>query len=195
MIHISIEGMDGVGKTSTSKLVANKLGFIFVEKPLHYIVDEGEDTTNYRKIAKAVNSDPDRNFTAWYYGLNNIYVYDRFKGQNIVTDRHIVSNYAWSGTDDNGDIYDLILKKIGAPTLTVILYSDSDCIVKRLEKRNPADKDIERAVESERIYSRMIDFCKKKNMPYVIIDSSNLTLDETAATIIEKYKEIISNGK
>lgn len=187
--------MDGVGKTSTGKLVANKLGFTFVEKPLHYIVDEGEETTNYRKIAKAVNSDPDRNFTAWYYGLNNIYVYDRFKGQNIVTDRHIVSNYAWSGTDDNGDIYDLILKKIGAPTLTVILYSDFNCIVKRLKKRNPADKDIERVVESEKIYSRMIDFCKKRNMPYVIIDSSGLTLDETADKIIEKYKEIISNGK
>ncbi len=187
--------MDGVGKTSTSKLVAEKLGFIFVEKPLHYIVDEGCDTTNYRKIAKAVNSDKDRNFTAWYYGLNNIYVYDKFKGQNIVTDRHIVSNYAWSGTEYNDDIYNLILKKIGAPILTVILYSDKESIIKRLMKRDPNDKDIERVVESERIYSRMIDFCQKKKMPYVIVDSSKLTLEETADRIIEKYKEIIIDGK
>ena len=79
--------------------------------------------------------------------------------------------------------------------MTVILYSDFNCIVKRLKKRNPADKDIERVGESEKIYSRMIDFCKKRNMPYVIIDSSGLTLDETAEKIIEKYKEIISNGK
>ena len=187
--------MDGVGKTSTSKLVAKKLGFTFVEKPLHYIVDEGDDTTNYRKIAKAVNSDEDRNFTAWYYGLNNIYVYDRFKGQNIVTDRHIVSNYAWSGTEYNDDIYELILKKIGAPTLTVILYSDKDSIVERLKQRNPNDKDIERAVESERIYSRMIDFCTKKKLSYVIVDSSKLTLEKTANLIIEKYKEISIDGK
>ena len=41
----------------------------------------------------------------------------------------------------------------------------------------------------------MIDVCKKRSMPYVIIDSSGLTLDETADKIIEKYKEIISNGK
>ncbi len=195
MIHISIEGMDGVGKTSTSKLVAEKIGFTFVEKPLHYIVDEGDDTTNYRKIANAVNSDEDRNFTAWYYGLNNIYVYDRFKNQNIVTDRHVVSNYAWSGTDYNGDIYDLILKKIGAPTLTVILYSDTDSIIRRLRQRDPDDKDIERAIDSERIYSRMIDFCKRRNLPYVIVDSSKLTLEETANEIIRKYKEIAIDGK
>ncbi len=195
MIHISIEGMDGVGKTSTSKLVAGKLGFKFVEKPLHYIVDEGDDTTNYRKIAKAVNSDNDRNFTAWYYGLNNLYVYDRFKGQSIVTDRHVVSNYAWSGTDYNGDIYDLILKKIGAPTLTVILYSDAESIVKRLKQRDPNDKDIDRVIESERIYSRMIDFCQKKKMPYVIVDSSSLSLEETANEIIKRYKELEADGE
>lgn len=195
MIHISIEGMDGVGKTSTSKLVAEKLGFKFVEKPLHYIVDEGDDTTNYRKIAKAVNSDSDRNFTAWYYGLNNLYVYDRFKGENVVTDRHIVSNYAWSGTDYNDDIYDLILKKIGAPTLTVILFSDAESIVKRLRQRDPSDKDIDRAVESERIYARMIDFCQKKKMPYVVVDSTSLSLDVTADEIIKRYKELEADGE
>ena len=37
MIHISIEGMDGVGKSTTCKLLAEKLGYIFVEKPLHYL--------------------------------------------------------------------------------------------------------------------------------------------------------------
>lgn len=195
MIHISIEGMDGVGKTSAGKLVAEKLGFTFVEKPLHYIVDEGGKTTNYRRISKAVNSESDRNFTAWYYGLNNIYVYHHFKEQNIVTDRHIVSNYAWSGTNYNMDIYDLILRKIGAPTLTIILYSDMNSIIERLKKRNPNDKDIARVTESEKIYSKMIDFCKQKNMPYAIIDSSLFTLEETANEIIKKYKEMRLNEK
>ena len=33
MKHLSIEGMDGVGKSTTCKLLAEKLGYIFVEKP------------------------------------------------------------------------------------------------------------------------------------------------------------------
>ncbi len=187
--------MDGVGKTSTSKLVANRLGFQFIEKPLHYIVDTNDTTSNYQKIANAVNSDGDRNFTAWFYGLNNIYVYDRFKDKNIVTDRHIASNYAWSGTDYNDDIYDLILKKIGTPTLTIILYSNQETIIDRLRKRDPNDKDIKRAIDSERIYSRMLNFCQKKCLPYVLVDSSNMTLDETVNVIIKLYKERIKNEK
>lgn len=38
MRHISIEGMDGVGKTTLSNRIAEKLGYKFVEKPLHYLL-------------------------------------------------------------------------------------------------------------------------------------------------------------
>ena len=32
MAHIAIEGMDGVGKTTTCKLLAERLGYKFIEK-------------------------------------------------------------------------------------------------------------------------------------------------------------------
>ena len=40
MKHISIEGFDGVGKTTISNIVAKELGFKFIEKPLHELFDE-----------------------------------------------------------------------------------------------------------------------------------------------------------
>ena len=43
MNHISIEGMDGVGKSTICKLLAERLGYLFVEKPLHYLLDDNED--------------------------------------------------------------------------------------------------------------------------------------------------------
>ena len=77
MNHISIEGMDGVGKSTTCKLLAEKLGYEFVEKPLHYLLDDSDDEIKqYQKVAKRVNSNSNRTFTAWYYGLNNIYLYE-----------------------------------------------------------------------------------------------------------------------
>ena len=96
MKHLSIEGMDGVGKTTICALVAEKLNYIFVEKPLHYLLDDNGEITQYQKVAERVNRNPDRVFTAWYYGLNNIYLYKKFYDSNIVTDRHIVSNYCWT---------------------------------------------------------------------------------------------------
>ncbi len=191
MNHISIEGMDGVGKSTTCKLLAEKLGYKFVEKPLHYLLDDSDDEINqYQKVAKRVNSNSNRTFTAWYYGLNNIYLYEKFKDQNIVTDRHIVSNYCWSGSKDNGDIYNLILKKIGKPKLTVILYAKPDVILSRLKKRDINDSDIAKVEKSEKAYERMIYFCETKKMEYLVIDTSNKAVEEVVDEIIRRIEDL-----
>ncbi len=191
MNHISIEGMDGVGKSTTCKLLAEKLGYEFVEKPLHYLLDDSNtDITQYQKVAKRVNSNSNRNFTAWYYGLNNIYLYEKFKDKNIVTDRHIVSNYCWSGTDYNKDIYNLILKKIGKPKLTVILYAKPEVILTRLKKRDINDSDIVKVEKSEKAYERMIYFCETKKLEYMVVDTSNKSVDEVVDEILKRIEEL-----
>mgnify|MGYP001038970035 CR=1 FL=1 len=191
MIHISIEGMDGVGKSTTCKLLAEKLGYKFVEKPLHYLFDKDEtEFDKYIEIRDKVNSNPNRIFTSWFYGLGSVYMYEMFKDSNIVTDRHFASNYAWSGSDNNDEVYELLINKLGVPKLTVILYSPSDVIVKRLINRDKEDKDIQRAKQSEKIYEKMIECCKKYSMPYLVIDTSNLTPDQ----VVSKILEVINNG-
>ena len=187
MNHISIEGMDGVGKSTTCKLLSERLGYKFVEKPLHYLFDESEEKFDeYIRIRDQVNANPNRIFTSWFYGLGSIYMYEMFKDENIITDRHFASNYAWSGADNNGEIYDLLIKKLGKPRLTVILYSPSETIVNRLISRDKNDSDIIKAKKSETIYKRMIDFCDKKKLPYLVIDTSNLKPDEVVDRIVEE---------
>lgn len=194
MNHISIEGMDGVGKSTVCKLLAERLGYLFVEKPLHYLLDDNDDEIKqYQKVAKRVNANANRDFTAWYYGLNNIYLYERFKDLNIVTDRHIVSNYCWSGTEGNDDIYNLILKKIGKPKLTVILYATPESILARLKKRDIHDPDIEKVSKSEKAYEKMIYFCETKRLEYMVIDTSNKTPKETVDLILKRLEEIKQN--
>lgn len=190
MNHISIEGMDGVGKSTTCKLLSERIGYKFVEKPLHYLFDEAEDKFDeYIKIRDRVNANPNRVFTSWFYGLGSIYMYEMFKDENIVTDRHFASNYAWSGADNNGEVYDLLIQKLGKPKLTVILYSPSETIVNRLISRDVKDRDIVKAKKSESIYKRMIDFCKTKELPYLVIDTSNLKPEEVVDRIVEELKK------
>lgn len=191
MNHISIEGMDGVGKSTTCKLLAKKLGYEFVEKPLHYLLDDNDDEIyQYQKVAKRVNSNPNRTFTARYYGLNNIYLYEKFKDKDIVTDRHIVSNYCWSGSKDNGDIYNLIIKKIGKPKLTVILYAKPEIIMDRLKKRDINDSDLVKVEKSEKAYERMIYFCETKKLEYIVIDTSYKDANEAVNEILRKLEDL-----
>lgn len=191
MNHISIEGMDGVGKSTTCRLLAEKLGYKFIEKPLHYLFDDDGTIEKYQQIAKKVNENPNRNFTSMFYALGSIYMYEMFQNDNIVTDRHLASNYAWSGTSYNKDIYDLTINKIGKPKLTIILYSPAEIIIQRLKKRNVNDKDILRVNKSEEIYAKMIDFCKIYDFPYIIIDTSKLEPNQVVNLIL---KEIDNRG-
>ena len=188
MKHIAIEGMDGVGKTTICKLLSKRLGYEFVTKPIHYLTDADENNwPNYIRARDIANKSDNRDFSAWFYGLGNIYTYELFKDKNIITDRHIVSNYCWSGSPSNMDIYNLIIKKIGKPALTVILYAGEETIKNRLLSRNIKDKDLERVSKSEIVYEKMISFCELKHFNYVVIDTNKLTPEEIVDRILEVY--------
>ena len=188
MAHIAIEGMDGVGKTTTCKLLAQRLGYKFIEKNLRFLFDENDEFDNYFKIRDKVNANPDRLFTSWFYGLGNIYLYTMFKDENIITDRHFLSNYAWSGTDDNTEVYDLLVKKLGFPDLTVILYADETAIFNRLRSRDENDSDLDKVKKAKEKYEKMVFFCEKYKMPYMVVDTSNLTPDQTVEIIMKRIE-------
>lgn len=188
-MFIAIEGLDGVGKTTTSKLVAEKLGFVFVDKPLHYLFDD-QGYDNYLRIRNLINLSDNRTLTAWFYGLSNIYCADKFKDYNIVTDRHFLSNYAWSGTTENKEIYDVLVRQIGVPDLTVILYADENAINRRLSGRCVTDKDLNKVELSKTIYYKMREFCLNYNLPHIEIETTDLSLQAVVDLIVSKAKEI-----
>ncbi|GAA5414307.1 dTMP kinase [Ureaplasma ceti] len=190
MKHISIEGMDGVGKTTICNLLQQQLQWSFVEQPLHLLFDESDNNrTIYKKIRDEINKNPNRNLSAWFYGLGSLYMYDRYKDTNIITDRHLASNYAWGGETCNLDIFSLLLHKIPVPNLTVILRAQQSTIEKRLLNRNRQDSDLSKTEKTNYIYQKMEAFCKDFQLPYIIIDTDELTPEQIVHQIIACLKE------
>lgn len=188
MTHISIEGMDGVGKTTVCRLLAKRLRYEFVDKNLRFLFDENGDYESYVRIRDKVNANSDRLFTAWFYGLGSMHLYATCKDRNIVTDRHFLSNYAWSGTEDNTEVYDLLVKKLGFPALTVILYADEKTLFARLRSRDEHDGDLDKVKSAKEKYEKMVFFCEKYGMPYMVIDTSRLMPAEVVELIVKRIE-------
>lgn len=189
-MHIAIEGMDGVGKTSVAKSVAEKLGYQFVEKPLHMLLDEKGRIRNYIKVSSYINSQENIDLKAWFYGLGNIFLVSEFKDKDIITDRHLVSNYFWNSTENNDELFKYLIKITGKPDLTILIYATPEVRRNRILKRNAGDPDAQEVNRYTSAYDKMEKFLKSNNMNYVIIDSSKLNLEKVVEVVILKVHEL-----
>jgi thymidylate kinase len=196
-MHISIEGFDGIGKTTSARLLSERIGFELVEKPLKFLFDPEGGDKNYLRIRDYVNdvSPHNRPFSTCFYALGNIFLYEKYKGQNIITDRHILSNYAWSGFPESEPLFEALYKPIGAPDYTFIVYGDTETIKSRLLSRDTQDSDLKKISKSETIYGKMTDFAKKHKIPYSVIDTKKKNPEETIGIMLNKLKEMrLING-
>lgn len=190
-MHIAIEGMDGVGKTSIGRKVAEKLGFEFVEKPLHYLFDQNGSLENYMRISTSINEQDDKLLKLWFYGLGNIYIKSNWKGKNVVTDRHLVSNYFWNCDEKIEEAFKTLMNYASIPEITFLLYAPPEVRLKRIVERNPLDKDADNVNLYPGAYDKMKKFLEENDMDYVVIDTSHTTSDEASDIIVKYIKENI----
>lgn len=190
-MHIAIEGMDGVGKTTVGKKVAEKLRFEFIEKPLHYLFDQEGGLENYMKISTVINNQDNMGLKIWFYGLGNIYIQSNWKDKNVVTDRHLVSNYFWNCNNETEDIFEALIKYASIPEITFLLYASPEVRLKRIIERNPLDKDANNVSLYPDAYDKMKKFLNKYDMDYMVIDTSNTTSDEVSDIIVKYIQENI----
>ena len=186
-MHMAIEGLDGAGKTETAKQVANKLSFEFIEKPLHIFTDNnGMD--NYLEIIKKVNAISNSHFRAMFYGTGNYLVSQIAKDKNVITDRHLVSNYYWNAEVNHITYFDELVKSCGIPDITFVLYVSEAERKRRIILRNPEDKDLERKIFSNEPYEKIKEFLERYNMTYEFINTTKMNLNEVVEYIVTKIQ-------
>lgn len=194
-MHIAIEGMDGVGKTTAARNLAKKLNFKIVEKPLHYMLDEEGDFSNYVRTRDYINKQVENDvLRAWFYGLGNIFLYHRFKNENIITDRHFVSNYYWCGSDETENIFQRMVELVGKPDFTFLLCASAREGARRIRNRNPNDPDIGKAKIYPAAREKMESFLQRYEMDYIAIDTTNLNAEEVAGKMMDSLPTKLKNA-
>ena len=191
---IAIEGMDGVGKTTIAKMLAEDYSFKYIEKPLSYIFDTKilSGNINLREISKNIYNFNDEILKAWFFGLGNLYTILKYEGEDLMIDRHFVSNYFWNGNERSNRVFQVMIDLIGKPDLTVILYASPKTRMKRIYARNKNDYDLTDQEKQVDGYDKMIAFVNDFQLPYVIVNTENKSMDEVyqeVTNIIQDLKK------
>jgi len=188
-MHIAIEGFDGVGKSTTAREVARRLGFQYVEKPLSMVTDPEGGQENYLRFTRYINQHTDLAFRAMIYGAGTYLLSQRTKTENIVTDRHLCSMFAINATGKNDVFFDYLVSATGKPDLTVILFAEAAARRARIIRRDPADPDLRDKVFSDEKYQKLRQFVEQYEMPYLWIDSTHMGLGEVVDAILRRFKK------
>lgn len=190
-MKIAIEGMDGVGKTTIAKELAKRNSFTYIGNAIHQLFGITDKDSPYYKMFQAKEDEiflrsGNDILRAWLCSLGNIYTATQVKDKNIVVDRHILSNFQQNGTRENIEIYKTLLSLIGVPDMSVILYASPEVRLQRIYTRNKNDRDLQDEAIKADGYKGMIKFAEKFNMPHIVIDTEEKSIDDIVQEIEEK---------
>lgn len=190
-MHIAIEGMDGVGKTTAARALADRLGFEFVEKPLHLLLDREGEIGNYLRCRSYINQQVnDDVLRAWFYGLGNLFLRHRYRDANVVTDRHLVSNYFWCGSPATERVFECLVGLLGSPDHTFLLHASEAEAVRRLRTRSPDDPDVRKVRLYPEARTKMEGFVRRFGMPYTLIDTTDMRPEE----VVDRMVQLLPTG-
>ena len=196
-MQIAIEGMDGVGKTTIAKKLANDFDFMYIDKPLHYLLPgtESESYTQLNSILRKMYDLDDPVIKFWMIGLGNLYSSRQFKDKDIILDRHLVSNYFWNGEQESNLVFKTMIDLMGTPDMTILLYASPQTRRKRLYLRDKNDRDLSDPEIWVEGYDKMKKFLEDFSIPYIPINTENRDVEEVYEMVRKKVENYIEKEK
>lgn len=195
-MFIAIEGVDGAGKTSIAKIIAERLKYSYSgQKALsEYMEIEEQQYLKYcSTFRNKVNCNDNKMY--WLYGLSCLLVSDM---DNVICDRHLATVHFWYGNERNACIAETIYSLSKKPDITFLLDVGLEKAIERVNKKfSPIDREsaayireIEKAKKAPFFREKAELFFQRFKLPYNVIDTDDLSIAQVAEIV---YEMIINN--
>lgn len=111
--------------------------------------------------------------------------------KNVITDRYLLSNYAWNFDDGNKALFDILVDQVKLPDWTFLLTAKLSIIQERIIKRGHSDKDLSKLDMFDKQCRRMKECLDAYCFPHSIIDTSSMTASEVSSSVISILNETL----
>lgn len=191
-MKIAIEGMDGSGKTTIAKALAKRFNYRYIDRPFAFLFEEmGFNVEQIKAIEWKLWETEDEALISLLYSMGLLYGTRCIDDENIIYDRHYVSNYYWRGNEETTPLQQEIINLGGVPDLTILLHASIDVRISRIKSRDFKDPDLSNVAMYDYGYNKMISFLETNNFPFVVLETDSKTPDE----VITEAISVILNKK
>ena len=187
---ISIEGLDGVGKSCLAIDLSKSLDIEIIEKPIKRLLNLSKEQS--KQITCNIYEKYSTNIQAMYYLMGYLSALEDGQKKDYILDRSTLSTYYFSYCDENSKLFDFFASNYGFPDLTIILYASIEERIKRITTRNNNDSDLKRDRIYKDGYKKYFEAIRKYNVPYLIINTEKLNQKEVldlSINLIELWKK------
>lgn len=179
---IAIDGYDGTGKTILAKRLASEFGFIYIEKPLDYMIQSKYhcSLSQARHISAQLNDQifktNNKQTIAKFYCDVLLWLKKYEKKSNIVLDRGFLSTYAVVGFPETKKIFEEYLDRGIFFDSSIYLKATDEERIRRIRERDPNDPDLKYPTKWHK--NDLEEFACSKHLNFHIIDTNNKSPDQ-----------------
>jgi dTMP kinase len=184
-IFISIDGVDGVGKTTAARRIAAKLGYKYYKSPAKEFAELRKEVDKY--------ASPVGRYAFYRLALqrDSEEIEQALAAGSVISDRYIASTLAYHLVLDPR--IQTIHSEAGLlkPTFSILLSARSEVRIARLEKRRQLESRAPSDVKLEDNVALMDNVAEMfRTLGLKEIDTSDMSCDE----VVTRIEEIIGGG-
>ena len=181
---ITIDGLDGAGKSTLAKSLSEKLGYEYIDKPIYELFNvKGDDNYLYDEIYHIqdliYNKTDSNTLKSYFTGLSLLYIKECMSDKNLIIDRGLLSAFAFNGDINSKPVFETLINLGVFFDAAIIVTVSNEERIKRIKKRNENDPDLGLDKIRNLRYDSMNQFIlEHPELPCHTINTDNLTQEE-----------------
>lgn len=181
---ITIDGLDGAGKSTLARNLAKKLHYEYVDKPIYELFNvKGDDNYLYKEIYHIqdliYNKTHSNTLKSYFTGLSLLYIKECLSDKNLIIDRGLISAFAFNGDKKSKPVYETLINLGVFFDASIVLTVSNEERIRRIKARNENDPDLSENKVINLRYDSINQFIfEHPELPCFVINTDNLNQEQ-----------------